>query len=101
MHKEGILALGGGTIENSAAMKIAKEADIMVFLDTDEKTLYKRIRKNGFPSFLEKSPEKLFHELYLRRRILYKNIATITIKITDEKPEEILSTLIKGVGVNL
>ena len=100
MHKKGILALGGGTIDNPAVMKIAEEADIMVFLDADEKILYKRIRKNGFPSFLEKSPEKLFHELFLRRRILYKNVATITIKITNESPEEILGILTKKIEEN-
>ncbi|MCK5092718.1 MAG: shikimate kinase [Gammaproteobacteria bacterium] len=100
IHKKGILALGGGTIDNPQAIKIAKEADILVFLDVKESILYQRIKKNGFPSFLEKSPEKLFHELFLRRRLLYKDIATITINITDEKSEEILDILIKKLEEN-
>ena len=94
IQQKGILALGGGTIDNSEAMGIVKKAEILVFLDAEEQILYKRIKKNGFPSFLEKSPEKLFSELFKRRRLLYKNIATITINITNESPEEILGILL-------
>lgn len=97
MHRKGILALGGGTIDNPEAVKIAKKADTLVFLDADEQILYKRIKKNGFPSFLEKSPKKLFHELFKRRRLLYKDIATIILEITDESPEEILNILIQKI----
>lgn len=100
IRSNGILALGGGTIDNFDAMETVREADSLVFLDVKENILFKRIRKNGFPSFLEKSPEKLFHKLFLRRRPLYKNIATMTIKITDENTEEILSILLKKIEEN-
>jgi len=59
--------------------------------------MYKRIEKNGFPSFLLKSPEKLFSELYYRRRLLYKNFATITIGFSNEKPKEMLEILLKNI----
>lgn len=101
MGKKGILALGGGTIDNIEAMETVKGADTLIFLDTDEQILYKRIKNNGLPSFLGKSPEKSFHELFTRRRLLYKNIADITLKITDEKPEELLRILIEKIGGNL
>ena len=100
IHKEGVLALGGGTIDNPDAIKIAEEADILIFLDVEEKILFQRIKRNGFPPFLEKSPEKLFHELFKRRRILYKDIASITLKITEESPEELLNILIKKIEAN-
>jgi shikimate kinase len=97
MNKEGILALGGGTIENIRAMERVKKAALLVFLDTEEEVLYKRIKKNGFPSFLEKSPEKLFHELFIKRRTLYSETADITLKLTNESPEEVLHLLIKKI----
>lgn len=100
IHNKGILALGGGTIDNPDAIQRAKEADILVFLDVKESILYSRIKKNGFPSFLKKSPEKLFHELFKRRRLLYKDIAGITISINEEKPEEILNILINKLKEN-
>ncbi len=97
IEQKGVLALGGGTIDNSEAMGIAQKAEFLVFLDAEEQILYKRIKRNGFPSFLEESPEKLFSELFKRRRLLYKNIATITISITKESPEEILQILLKKI----
>ena len=97
MKKKGILALGGGTIENISAMKTVRKASLLIFLDTDEKVLYKRIKKNGFPSFLENSPEKLFSELFIKRRSLYSNTADITLKLTNESPGEVLQLLIKEI----
>ncbi len=97
MSAKGILALGGGTIDNPDAMEFVKKCDTRIFLDTEKDILYKRIEKNGFPSFLEKSPEKLFSELYFRRRLLYKGIATISIKFSTESPKEMLNILLKKI----
>jgi len=91
-----ILALGGGTIDNPEAIEIVKKADLLVFLDADEKVLFERIKRNGFPSFLSKSPEKLFHKLFFRRRQLYREIADISLKITNESPDELLQILLKN-----
>ena len=99
MNRKGILALGGGTIDNEYAIKFITISDTRIFLDTKEHILYKRIEKNGFPPFLVKSPEKLFSELYYRRRLLYKNFATITIEFSDEKPNEMLEILLKNIEV--
>ncbi|MCK5673625.1 MAG: hypothetical protein KAH95_09620 [Spirochaetales bacterium] len=100
IQQQGVLALGGGTIDNPEAMEIVQKAETLVFLDVEEQILYKRIERNGFPSFLKKSPEKLFSELFKRRRLLYKNIATITLNITNESPEEILGILTQKIEDN-
>ena len=97
MEEKGILALGGGTIENISAMKAVKDAAPLIFLDTEEEILYKRIKANGFPSFLKNSPKKLFHELFRKRRIMYMETADITLKLTDENPEDVLQLLIKKI----
>ena len=97
IKSEGILALGGGTIENISAMKTVKKAALLVFLDIKEEILFKRIKENGFPPFLEKSPEKLFHKLFVKRRTLYSEAADITLKLTNESPGDILQLLIKEI----
>ncbi len=97
MKNDGILALGGGTIENISAMKTVKEAALLVFLDIKEEILFKRIKENGFPSFLEKSPKKLFHKLFIKRRTLYSEVADITLKLTNESTKNILQLLIKEI----
>ncbi len=97
MKSEGILALGGGTIENISAMKTVKKANLLVFLDIKEEILFKRIKENGFPSFLKKSPKKLFHKLFIKRRTMYSEAADITLKLTNESTEDILQLLIKEI----
>ena len=97
MKSKGIVALGGGTIENISAMKAVKKAALLVFLDTEEEILFKRIKENGVPPFLEKSPKELFHKLYKKRRILYSEAADITLKLTSESPGEILQLLMKEI----
>ena len=65
-----ILALGGGTLENSEALKLIKESGSPIFvLDEEEEVLYERIIRNGIPPFLETgSPRQAFAELYCKRR---------------------------------
>lgn len=94
---EGILSLGGGTIENNSAMRAVKKGSLLVFLDVNEEILFERIKKNGFPSFLERDPEKLFHLLFIRRKKLYSDIADITLKLENESLEEALQLLIKEI----
>lgn len=91
--KEGVLALGGGTVENSRAIELIKEAEILVFLDVKESVLFERIKKRGIPPFLLASPETLFHELFIRRRKLYTDIADIILELKDESIETVLSLL--------
>jgi len=97
INNQGILALGGGTIENPTAMETVRRAKSLIFLDADEKILFKRINKNGLPSFLEKSPEKMFHSLFLKRRSLYLKAADIVLKTEDRNPEALLKILLKTI----
>ncbi|RKX84052.1 MAG: hypothetical protein DRP58_07795 [Spirochaetes bacterium] len=99
MNNPGVLALGGGTIDNPIAMQVVKEVTIRIFLDADKLLLYNRIKKNGFPSFLKDSPEKLFSKLFLRRRTLYNNVATIIIPIGNDSQEELLHKILKNLRI--
>ncbi len=97
IEKEGILALGGGTIENTRAVEIIKKAEVLVFLDTDEAILFDRIKNRGIPSFLLDSPKTLFHELFIRRRKLYTETADVILELKDENVETVLSLLKKAI----
>jgi shikimate kinase len=95
LSEKGILALGGGTIDNPGVMKAIKKAELLFFLDVDENILYKRIEQNGFPSFLKESPKLLFHNLYERRKKLYSEIADKTLNIANKNQENAAQLLIK------
>jgi len=85
-----ILALGGGTVDNPAAMKIAGTFGRLIYLDVDEHVLLRRILKGGTPPFLQgtESPEELFHSLYTRRDHLYRKYADATVRLAPRPLEE-------------
>ncbi len=95
--QDGVLALGGGTVENIRAMELIKKAQLLIFLDTEESVLWGRIEKNGIPPFLSGSPETLFHELFIRRRKLYNDTADIILELKDESRETVLTLLEKAI----
>jgi len=65
-----ILSLGGGTLENTAALNLLKEASTGIFiLDEAEDILFERIIRKGLPPFLDSdNPRASFGELYKKRR---------------------------------
>jgi shikimate kinase len=91
--KSCILALGGGTIENSGASAIleksAEESGIKIYLKAPRELLYSRIIKKGIPPFLSKeNPEKDFSVLYSRRDSLYSAFADIIYTVRENVPVE-------------
>lgn len=68
-----ILALGGGSVENEAAMAALDrvEGRQWVWIEEDEETLLRRILAGGMPAFLDpERPRESFTELAARRRAL-------------------------------
>jgi len=51
MNKKGILALGGGTIDNPDAIKFITKSDTRVFLDTEEQICINELKKMASPLF--------------------------------------------------
>jgi len=99
IQKPGVLALGGGTIENREAMRLLKGNTTKLYLEIEEPILWKRIQKGGIPSFLDqKNPEEHFHTLYIKRTRLYRLAADIIVSLYTEKPDkaaEIISSKIR------
>jgi shikimate kinase len=97
-----VCALGGGTIENNAAIKELTEWALMVFLDEDPDILFQRIIKKGLPPFLDaKNPRDSFNELFEHRTRLYGQLADITILLQGKNIDEALQTVIHGLEVYL
>ena len=88
-EQECVLSLGGGTIENTEAVQVLKEASgFFIFLDVEEHILLSRILKGGIPPFLSTDdPEASFHALFKRRVPLYKAAADCSIKLHNDNRE--------------
>lgn len=98
-----ILALGGGTVENSAAVELLRPRGIFVYLKEEEEILYRRIIAGGVPPFLDAdSPRESWSEVYRRRDLLCGETADITLPLEGANPEEALNKLaeaLQGVGL--
>ncbi len=79
-----VAALGGGTVDNHAAMEIVRPHGIVVFLREREEILFDRIMKGGLPAFLpENSPRQAFHALFERRDAACLEYADIIMDLRD------------------
>lgn len=77
-----VAALGGGTIENEAAMDALKESGLKVYLKNSFEALYVRIMKKGVPAFLSPDdPRGSFERLYVRRTALYERAADLVVDL--------------------
>ena len=86
--KTAYLSLGGGTIENTAAMARLQSKGLMVYLKADEELLYTRIMAGGRPPFLsEAHPREDFSRLYKKRDQIYSDCAEITLTVDDSSAE--------------
>ena len=69
-----VIALGGGALSNPFVTDSVKEKlGFKVWLDTDDKTAFERIRAKGLPPFLENAadPEKAFKEMNIARKEVF------------------------------
>ncbi len=80
-----IVSLGGGTAANTKAVTQLKGGGLFVYLNVDASVLFTRISRKGIPPFLKKGdPRENFIKLYNDRVPLFREIADITIDLTDE-----------------
>jgi shikimate kinase len=89
-----VLALGGGTIENAAALAALGNGGVFVFLDEDEEVLFARIASSGIPPFLAgDDPREAFRRLYRQRTAWYRERAGLRLDMRGKNPEEALEEL--------
>lgn len=91
----GILSLGGGTMENEAAMAVLGSHGMVIFLDAPCDILFERIMRGGVPAFLDPlDPRKSFQTLYQRRRTLGMAQAHQVVALGTMNLEEAYSELV-------
>jgi shikimate kinase len=88
-EEQTIIITGGGIVLRNENVEILKRLGVIVWLDGDEETLFRRAsRKRNRPLLQTKNPRKTFSQILGARRPLYANIADIrvgTSVLTDEE----------------
>ena len=91
----GILSLGGGTMENPAAMSWLDQVGVIIFLDTPFEILFERIMRGGLPAFLDPAdPRKSFEILYEKRRALGRSQAHHILDLGSKSLDQAFQVLI-------
>lgn len=70
-----VIALGGGAFSNSFVSDTVKhDLGFKVWLDTDDRTAYERIKAEGLPPFLQNAedPERAFAEMNIARKEIFR-----------------------------
>jgi shikimate kinase len=87
--EQAIIVTGGGIVVCNENVELLKRLGVIVWLDTDEKTLFARAsRKRDRPLLRTKHPREAFSQILGARRTLYANIADIRVDtsvLTDEE----------------
>lgn len=92
-----IVATGGGTIENAAAMAALQERGTCIFIQVPESVLFARIMRGGIPPFLDAAdPAGSFHAVYERRSALMEHCADIRVSVRDESLETVVAMVLKA-----
>lgn len=86
-----VLALGGGTLDNKNNHSLIKELGKVIYLDCDQKMVYARIEKEGFPKFIDSF--ETFEKLYKQRSATYNEVADIIISCNTDSVTEPLQEI--------
>lgn len=93
-----VVALGGGTIENRAAMRHLEGNGIFLYLVQDEATLFGRILAGGLPPFLDtEDPRATFGELFRRRDAMYRERADRLVDIRNMAIADALTAVVQSI----
>jgi shikimate kinase len=84
-----VIVTGGGIVVREENLDLLKRLGVVVWLEADENTLFKRASQSGIRPLLQhKNPRKAFSKLLRKRVPLYAKIADIRVDtsvLTDEE----------------
>lgn len=81
-HARTVVSMGGGACDNPGVMATADARGTTVYLAVPEPVLLERILQDGIPPFLDpRDPARSFHELYVRRDALYRQLCSLTVSL--------------------
>ena len=85
-----IIVTGGGIVLRDENIDLLKRFGVVVWLEADEKTLFKRASRTGNRPLLQrKNPRKAFTKMLRARLPLYAKIADIRIDTSELTDEEV------------
>lgn len=92
-----VLACGGRTPLIRENQGILHRLGLIIYIQPDKETLYRRIMADGIPTFFRypKDPRKSFEELYKKRLPLYEALADIKLETGKANKAEVVNKLIK------
>lgn len=77
-----IISTGGGIADNPGALREIQGVGLLVYLQEQEATLFKRVMSKGIPPFLDPAdPARSFKELYARRDSIYRSTAQLIVAL--------------------
>jgi shikimate kinase len=93
--QDAIIVTGGGIVLREENMDLLKRFGVVVWLEADEKTLFKRASRTGDRPLLQrKNPRKAFTQLLRARLPLYAKIADIRIDTSELTDEEVAVAIV-------
>lgn len=98
--REGVIALGGGSLAEAADPEALLCDSFCIYLTVEPKTLFARVMAGGVPAFFDhKDPWASFQELHASRTPLYLRLSDVIVDNTsrpvDGVVEEIVGALKK------
>ena len=89
-----ILALGGGTIENRAQIKMIKKRATLIYLYNEPQALFERIIAGGLPPFVNKeNPYRDFCKIFEKRDKMCKYFADFVLYINNLSVDDAFKSL--------
>ena len=77
-----VIALGGRTALNETICELLRDAGLLVYLQVDPQELLARVKRSGWPDFLDKDdPEADFLALCRQRHPYYQQQAALTVRL--------------------
>jgi shikimate kinase len=90
-----IIVTGGGIVLREENVDLLKRFGVVVWLEADEKTLFKRASRTGDRPLLQrKNPRKAFTQMLRARLPLYAKIADIRIDTSELTDEEVAVAIV-------
>lgn len=80
-----VIALGGGTLNDSENRKVLQSMGHLIYLKAPLFILWNRIKSPQLPAYLDREdPEKAFYEMAKKRLPIYEEIAEFIIEVDSE-----------------
>ena len=94
--REGVIALGGGSLTEAPDPEGLLKGSFCVYLSVEPETLFSRIMSGGMPAFFNREdPKVAFRELYEQRLPHYRRLADIMVDNTDRSVDAVVDEILE------